>query len=991
MATPTTTIDALPPASAVLGSQLIIIQEAGVTKQASIDGLTSYLSTHLAIPLTASDITALSNPMVLGNSVQSQLTDLISRLDAVERNGGGCGGTTGGWLRWTGTQVEYDALPTHRVDTIYSISATGGDPSVPLSAPQTVHALAGDGSATITWLPPAGGTVSVYSIERSLLSSTGFFTQVGTTTSLNFLDTPLTNGTTYYYTVTAHDAGGNSAVSPVVSVVPVTTAPTVPGVPTNVVAIAGASTVTVNWLAPASTGNSPITSYLLQQLVGGSYSTIATLNGSTFSRLVTGLTNGTAYSFRVIAVNAIGNSAPSAVVTATPTVGATVPTAPTAVVATPGVTQVTVTWGAPTSDGGNALTTYVVERSTSPTSGFVIVGTQPMEAPKQFVSTPLTSGTTYYFRVLAQNGVGTSPASAIVSAVPTAGGVVPSDWATAVATGDISIITGWYDTYTGHLSEGFDPANLWGPGQSQAVIINNTWLTNNTAPGKVVFSAGRWTITGLHCLGVDIHVNNVTLSHCWMDRDPTVSAWGVDASPSSNGGTPALGTIIDHCTLQGNFGTGADTDFGDAIQFYSPLTHPVDSFIIRYTDISGYRAGLYTVFGMSCDYNWVHDLYMYGASHNTAGSIRGENTRIYRCLMTDGNSSAVSLYADTTPYREFSVNENILATPNADFTVIFPMRGPNYWNLLYDNSILGTGHVDDALMPSTYGYKRELNGNRMIPALGGVASGMEFFTSTRGNKLLDGTPILFDEGGTPVVGQPCFLKMRYNELGGGFLPQQQTWEFTPSPNSTLLVLVGCVNAGHGTAQTPVVTSQGQFAQPSFTKILESPYTFQVGGDNYGVGLFMYKAETGATTSFQHIIVDPYTTTQGAWFTIWVVELTGMTGLSLAHSSVKGQAAVGFGSFLSTITSNPLSAAATTGRVCLAFAAGAATAAASPSQAYADVAGWNKIGVQKTTFGAGSPFCTGAVYWRKDFTGTTITIPGLGIGTYEAGVLLAEFA
>ena len=56
-----------------------------------------------------------------------------------------------------------------------------------------------------------------------------------------------------------------------------------------------------------------------------------------------------------------------------------------------------------------------------------------------------------------------------------------------------------------------------------------------------------------------------------------------------------------------------------------------------------------------------------------------------------------------------------------------------------------------------------------------------------------------------------------------------------------------------------------------------------------------------------------------------------------------------------------------------------------------MAGWNQIGVQSTTFGAGNYFVTGATYWSKTFTGTTITIPSLGVGAEVAGVLLTEFA
>jgi uncharacterized protein (TIGR02145 family) len=81
---------------------------------------------------------------------------------------------------------------------------------------------------------------------------------------------------------------------------------TAPGSPTGVSASAGNGQATVLFSAPANTGGSPITGYTVTSSPAG-----GTATGTNLSLTVTGLTNGTSYTFTVVATNAVGNSAAS--------------------------------------------------------------------------------------------------------------------------------------------------------------------------------------------------------------------------------------------------------------------------------------------------------------------------------------------------------------------------------------------------------------------------------------------------------------------------------------------------------------------------------------------------------------------------------------------------------------------------------------------------------------------------------------------------------
>ena len=87
---------------------------------------------------------------------------------------------------------------------------------------------------------------------------------------------------------------------------------TAPGTPTGVTAQGDSKSASVGWTAPADEGGSSITGYTVTPFDGSTAQTPVQVGGSTTAAKVTGLTNGTAYTFKVSATNAVGTSAASA-------------------------------------------------------------------------------------------------------------------------------------------------------------------------------------------------------------------------------------------------------------------------------------------------------------------------------------------------------------------------------------------------------------------------------------------------------------------------------------------------------------------------------------------------------------------------------------------------------------------------------------------------------------------------------------------------------
>lgn len=325
-----------------------------------------------------------------------------------------------------------DCVTITRADTtsdsycLPTVSASGGDEggggsgggesgpvvSAP-AAPGSLTAVAGSTQVTLEWLAPEsnGATITDYVVQYRTNPEGEWATfEDGTSDALTVTVTGLANGTAYDFQVAATNSAGTGGYSNTATATPVAPA-TEPDAPTGLTATPGASQVTLNWTSPAGNGGAAITDYVVQYSTNAGFTSPVTANDGTStntSATITGLTPGTPYWFRVAAANSVGTGTASNVATATPF---TTPGAPTGLTVTwLGGGVIKILWDAPSSNGGSALTGYVLQRSTdqSTWTNVFVSGTNKW----QYETCCLPSQTRIYYRVAAVNVAGTGPWSA---------------------------------------------------------------------------------------------------------------------------------------------------------------------------------------------------------------------------------------------------------------------------------------------------------------------------------------------------------------------------------------------------------------------------------------------------------------------------------------------------------------------------------------------------------------------------------------------------
>ena len=255
-------------------------------------------------------------------------------------------------------------------------------------------------NASVTFTPPAVN-VDGPIIDYLVVSTPGNFNAIGTTSPITV--SGLIKGTNYTFTVAARNKFAQGTASVASNSV---TAIGVPDVPiAGTVTITSATTATVTFSPPVNTGGLPITQYMVYSVSPGATEKLVTSSPA----LITGLSAGNTYSFRVYAYNSLGYGVPTAESSAM-TAYFLVPNAPTIGVATmTGQTTASVTFTVPVTNGGPSVTSYTV---ISTPDNITATGTS-----SPISITGLTAGTTYTFTVTATNIIGTSPSSSASNAI----------------------------------------------------------------------------------------------------------------------------------------------------------------------------------------------------------------------------------------------------------------------------------------------------------------------------------------------------------------------------------------------------------------------------------------------------------------------------------------------------------------------------------------------------------------------------------------------
>ena len=431
-------------------------------------------------------------------------------VDFSQFGGGAAVAATNSAGTWTATSAIAAGITASNRNVSITASNSNGSTTRADTSNATVDSVV----PTVISIAPASGASASNTTVNFTASfseavtgvSTDDFTLVGTGSATGSIASVSGSGGSYTVTVNGitgngtlklnlngstniSDTAGNSGLPAFTAGTPHTVAiATAPGAPTIGAATAGDAQASVSFSAPASNGGSAITGYTVTSNPGG---ITAGGNGFTTSPItLSGLSNGTAYTFTVTATNAVGTSTPSAASNSvtpkgsqtitfgnpgaqnfgtTPTLSATassglpvslssattgvctitsggtltfitagtctinadqagnaatnaattisqsflvnavVPGAPTIGTATAGNAQASVSFSAPASNGGAAITGYTV---TANPGGPSVSG-----AASPLVVSGLINGQAYTFTVTASNVAGTGPASAASNAV----------------------------------------------------------------------------------------------------------------------------------------------------------------------------------------------------------------------------------------------------------------------------------------------------------------------------------------------------------------------------------------------------------------------------------------------------------------------------------------------------------------------------------------------------------------------------------------------
>jgi len=473
------------------------------------------------------------------------------------------------------------------VSAATSVATAPGAPT-PLSA-----TAAGPTSINLSWTAPTntgGASITGYKIEVSPNGTSNWVDLVDNTGSsaTTYTHAGLTANATRHYRVSAINSAGTGSASSTASAT--TSAATSPGAPTALSAVAaGPTSITLSWTAPTNTGGVAITGYKIEVSPNGNsaWTNLVENTASTATRYThTGLTATTTRHYRVSAINSVGTGSASTTVSATTDAfNATRPQAPISLTASAsGRTTITLSWTAPSSDGGASISAYAIEVSSDGASTWGNLVSNSGSTSTTYLHTGLTASSTRSYRVRAINSVGSSDPSNVVNATTDAVSAPSAPTAlTATAQGSTIINLQWVAPIDdgGVAIRGYkievssDGTSSW----TNLVDDTNSATISYSHTGLTAGVTRHYRVSAINAVGTGpvSNIVNATTSSATAPSAPTsllATATGptsIDLSwtaPSDNGGVPITAYLIEVSPNGTSGWTNLETNTGSAATEY---------------------------------------------------------------------------------------------------------------------------------------------------------------------------------------------------------------------------------------------------------------------------------------------------------------------------------------------------------------------------------------------------------------------------------------
>ena len=343
--------------------------------------------------------------------------------------------------RYTVTGLEKDESYDFRIRAVngagygpQSSEKTGETYGFSPNKPTGLQTLPGNGKVTLTWNEP--DYISIQGWEYELDKSEIWLPMIPSDSSTTtYTIDGLENGTEYTFRIRSYNSFGPSPKSGEASAVPM---PAAPGKPAGFQVTPGNRKATLTWSDP---DDNTISKWQYSYKTTEGYGSWIDMPGSgadTVRHVVSMLANDTLHTFRIRAVNNVGDGAESDEVSATPV--ASVPRKPTGLAALTGDGQITLQWTDP-ADATIQKWQYAY-KTTGDYENWTDMSGSGATTTRHTIG-GLLNGTTYTIKIRAVNDVGDGPESGEVPATPLSVPAKPLGF--AVTAGDAQVLLEWND------------------------------------------------------------------------------------------------------------------------------------------------------------------------------------------------------------------------------------------------------------------------------------------------------------------------------------------------------------------------------------------------------------------------------------------------------------------------------------------------------------------------------------------------------------------